>query len=138
MHTANADSSTDAIWLEKRSPSRTAPDQVSLSTSLNASFLAKERCASQKLSAAVSVDGISTCTSARCQPALCFTLVIDVGRKQCEDLFSFFLVGFVDRERNTDRNILRCFYLRKSKVALLECLLKSNRGGSARLGKTVN
>ncbi|CAK9800829.1 hypothetical protein ANTPLA_LOCUS2582 [Anthophora plagiata] len=31
MHTANADSSTDAIWLEKRSPSRTAPDQVSLS-----------------------------------------------------------------------------------------------------------
>ncbi|XP_015429712.1 PREDICTED: uncharacterized protein LOC107186378 isoform X2 [Dufourea novaeangliae] len=31
MHTANADSSTDAIWLEKRrNPSQTAPDQVSL------------------------------------------------------------------------------------------------------------
>ncbi|XP_076750570.1 uncharacterized protein LOC143423258 isoform X2 [Xylocopa sonorina] len=30
MHTVNADSSTDAIWLEKRSPSQTAPDQVSL------------------------------------------------------------------------------------------------------------
>ncbi|XP_076277213.1 uncharacterized protein LOC143207520 isoform X4 [Lasioglossum baleicum] len=29
MHTATADSSTDAIWLEKRSPSQTAPDQVS-------------------------------------------------------------------------------------------------------------
>nr|XP_033339540.1 uncharacterized protein LOC117228019 isoform X2 [Megalopta genalis] len=33
MHTATADSSTDAIWLEKRSPSQTAPDQVSFSTS---------------------------------------------------------------------------------------------------------
>ncbi|XP_054004682.1 uncharacterized protein LOC128890325 isoform X1 [Hylaeus anthracinus] len=32
MHIVNADSSTDAIWLEKRSPSQTAPpDQVSLS-----------------------------------------------------------------------------------------------------------
>ncbi|KAK9298518.1 hypothetical protein QLX08_008192 [Tetragonisca angustula] len=31
MHTVNADSSTDAIWLEKRrSPLQTAPDQVSL------------------------------------------------------------------------------------------------------------
>ncbi|XP_017765555.1 PREDICTED: uncharacterized protein LOC108554703 isoform X3 [Eufriesea mexicana] len=29
MHTVNADSSTDAIWLEKRSPSQTVPDQVS-------------------------------------------------------------------------------------------------------------
>lgn len=31
---ASADSSTDAIWLEKRSPSRTVPERVSLSTSL--------------------------------------------------------------------------------------------------------
>lgn len=36
MHTVNADSSTDAIWLEKRrSPLQTAPDQVSLSTFSN-------------------------------------------------------------------------------------------------------
>ena len=36
MHTVNADSSTDAIWLEKRrSPLQTAPDQVSFSTFSN-------------------------------------------------------------------------------------------------------
>lgn len=44
MHTANADSSTDAIWLEKRSPSQTALDQVSLSTFLMHLFITNERC----------------------------------------------------------------------------------------------